>query len=63
MEIDGSDGDGDAGVSDGGDHAEVDLARGPVAGPLMASFRSPAVHQDRRRDLGLNALLDLNVKN
>lgn len=39
-----------------GFHAVGDLARGPVAGPLMASFRSPAVHQDWRRDLGLNAL-------
>jgi hypothetical protein len=44
-------------------HAVGYLARGPVAGPLVvASFKSAARHQDWRRDAGLNALLDLNVK-
>ena len=44
-------------------HAVGYLARGPVAGPLaVASFKSAARHQDWRRNAGLNALLDLNVK-
>jgi hypothetical protein len=45
-------------VRSSGFHAADYLARGPV---VVASFRSPAVHQDWRRDLGLNAQLDLNV--
>ena len=44
-------------------HAVGYLARGPATGPLaVATFKSAAAHQDWRRDAGLNALLDLNVK-